>query len=106
MYKNDKKHGKGVFEWESGNRYMGSYLNDERHGYGVMEWTDESKYLGTWVDGIQHGIGVMIFPDGVRRAGIFEDNIFKESVKKKEQIDKHRDVLSEECIEILEELMT
>jgi hypothetical protein len=29
-YQNDKKHGNGVFEWESGNRYIGQYDDDER----------------------------------------------------------------------------
>ena len=49
MYQLDKKHGYGVFEWESGNRYEGNYFEDERHGYGVMRWTDESVYMGMWV---------------------------------------------------------
>lgn len=52
MYENDKKHGFGVFDWESGNQYQGNYLNDERHGYGVMRWTDESMYMGIWDQGI------------------------------------------------------
>ena len=47
-----------------------------------MKWTDESVYMGIWDQGIQHGVGVMIFPDGVRRAGIFEENVFKESLKR------------------------
>jgi hypothetical protein len=33
----------------------------------------------------------MIFPDGVKRAGIFEENVFKESLKRKEQINPFRD---------------
>ena len=105
MYQKDKKHGYGVFEWESGNRYEGNYFEDERHGYGVMRWMDESVYMGMWVEGIQHGVGVMIFPDGVKRAGHFEENVFKESLKRKEQIDQYRGQLSEECIALLEELL-
>ena len=105
MYEADKKHGFGVFEWESGNRYEGNYAEDERHGYGVMKWTDESMYMGMWDQGIQHGVGVMIFPDGVRRAGIFEENVFKESLKRKEQLDPYRDVLKEDCLQILEDIL-
>lgn len=45
-YLDDKKHGFGVFEWESGNRYNGLYFQDERHGYGIMKWTDGSTYKG------------------------------------------------------------
>lgn len=52
-----------------------------------MRWMDESVYMGMWVEGIQHGVGVMIFPDGVKRAGHFEENVFKESLKRREQID-------------------
>jgi hypothetical protein len=56
-----------------------------------MKWTDESIYMGIWDQGIQHGVGVMIFPDGVRRAGIFEENVFKESLKRPDQIDPFRE---------------
>lgn len=31
-YKNDKKHGKGVYTWASGNVYKGEYWEDERNG--------------------------------------------------------------------------
>ncbi len=105
LYENDKKHGWGVFEWESGNRYEGNYSEDERHGYGVMKWTDESTYMGIWDQGIQHGVGVMIFPDGVKRAGVFEENVFKESLKRKDQLDPYRDQLQDECLELLEDIL-
>ena len=49
-----------------------------------MRWTDESSYMGIWANGIQHGVGVMVFPDGVKRAGTFEENVFIESLKRKE----------------------
>ena len=48
----DKKHGHGTFEWESGNIYVGNYHDDDRQGYGVMRWTDGSTYMGTWDQGI------------------------------------------------------
>ena len=70
-----------------------------------MKWTDESMYLGMWDAGIQHGVGVMVFPDGLKRAGVFEDNVFKESLKRKDQIDAHREFLSEDCLAILEEIL-
>jgi hypothetical protein len=44
----DKKHGNGVFKWESGNLYKGNYVEDERDGYGEMFWTDGSIYKGQW----------------------------------------------------------
>lgn len=42
----------------------------------MMKWMDESTYMGIWDQGIQHGIGVMFFPDGLKRAGVFEENVF------------------------------
>lgn len=75
-YVQDKKHGYGIFTWESGNKYIGNYHLDERQGYGAMEWTDGSIFRGHWVAGVQHGVGVMIFPDGTKRAGFFENNAF------------------------------
>lgn len=76
-YKYDKKCGKGVFKWASGNIYVGSYKDDERNGYGEMRWTDGSVYRGEWVRGIQHGYGRMEFPDKTIIEGIFENNVFK-----------------------------
>ena len=48
-----------------------------------MNWTDGSFYMGMWEKGIQQGLGIMIFPDGAKRAGFFEQNIFKETIKTK-----------------------
>lgn len=45
-YLNDKRCGKGVFHWASGNIYKGEYFDDLRNGYGEMYWTDGSYYKG------------------------------------------------------------
>lgn len=47
----------------------------------------------------------MIFPDGNRRAGHFEMNIFKSTLKTPDQIDQFRDLLDEECIRELEKFL-
>jgi hypothetical protein len=44
-YLDDKKNGKGLFIWASGNIYKGEYKDDERHGKGEMKWTDGSRYI-------------------------------------------------------------
>lgn len=80
-YKNDKKDGRGVFTWASGNIYKGEYIEDERCGNGQMLWTDGSMYEGEWDCGIQHGLGRMIFPDGTTKEGYFENNVFKYEIK-------------------------
>ena len=38
------KHGLGIFQWESGNRYEGGYYMDQRQGDGHMDWHDGSNY--------------------------------------------------------------
>lgn len=97
-YYQDKKHGVGYFEWESGNSYAGNYVFDERCGYGVMRWTDGSVYFGLWERGIQSGPGVMVFPDNSLKAGFFEKNVFKKAIKRLDDVEPYRDQLTEECL--------
>jgi len=42
-----------------------------------MYWVDGSIYRGFWDRGLQCGVGLMIFKDGLRKAGFFQDNIYK-----------------------------
>jgi len=51
-----------------------------------MEWTDGSKYHGHWEAGVQHGLGIMYFPDGTKRAGFFDQNVFKLPLKSRDMI--------------------
>ena len=47
----------------------------------------------------------MIFPDGVQRAGIFEENVFVESLKRRDQIEPYKDLLKEDCLQLLESIL-
>lgn len=67
-----------------------------------MKWTDGSYYMGMWEKGIQQGLGIMIFSDGAKRAGKFEQNIFKETIKTKTELNSVRNKLSEECVREIE----
>ena len=58
------KHGEGVFTWDSGNVYKGSYQYDKKNGYGEMQWTDGSCYKGQWKDGNQEGKGCLTLASG------------------------------------------
>lgn len=53
-----------------------------------MFWADGSIYRGLWDKGVQSGLGLMIFKDGVRKAGIFENNIYKSPLLKMEDFDR------------------
>jgi hypothetical protein len=44
-------HGKGIFTWIDGRKYVGDYKNDKKHGHGVFHWPDKRKYEGFWKNG-------------------------------------------------------
>ncbi len=39
-------HGEGIFEWEDGKMYRGSYKKGLKDGYGEMYWPDGKSYKG------------------------------------------------------------
>lgn len=43
---NDKKCGYGVYRWQNGNEYRGTFKDDYKHGYGEMYWADGRVYKG------------------------------------------------------------
>lgn len=43
--------------WDDGCKYDGDWKDDVRHGKGVFEYTNGDKYEGDWADDIQHGKG-------------------------------------------------
>ena len=59
---NDKKNGKGVYEWISLEQtYIGQFANDLRHGYGRMDLKDGTKLEGLWQNGmLKNGNGTLI----------------------------------------------
>jgi hypothetical protein len=53
-----------------------------------MYWADGSIYRGFWENGVQSGLGLMIFKDGLRKAGFFEENIYKKPLRKMEEFEE------------------
>jgi len=49
-------------------KYVGQYKEDKKHGYGVFIWPDSRKYEGFWSNGKQHGYGIMVI-SGVKKFG-------------------------------------
>lgn len=66
-------HGYGVFVWEDGRKYEGSYVDDKKEGRGKFTWPDGRIYDGEWKDGRQHGSGTYTYPDGRVRQGEWVD---------------------------------
>jgi hypothetical protein len=51
-------HGKGVYTWPDGRKFIGSYANDKKEGAGTFFWLNNSQLEGTWKAGKQEGIGI------------------------------------------------
>lgn len=47
--------------WDDGSKYDGDWKDDVRHGKGVFEYTNGDKYDGDWADDIQHGKVLITF---------------------------------------------
>jgi len=43
--------GYGVYTWDNGMKYSGTYREDIKHGFGIFEWPDGKKYTGEWSEG-------------------------------------------------------
>lgn len=66
-------HGKGVYTWDDGRKYEGSYYKDKKHGFGIYKWADGRIYEGMWLEGRQHGKGKYVLPDGTAKVGRWVD---------------------------------
>ena len=57
-------HGKGIFTWEDGRKYTGSYYDNKKHGFGDFLMLNKDRYIGNWENGQMHGKGTMYFEAG------------------------------------------
>ena len=76
QWRNDKKHGKGVFISQNYNnpkligiKYEGEFNNDKIEGYGVGKYTSGDKYEGEWKNNKQYGRGILIYKEGGKYIG-------------------------------------
>ena len=63
-FKNDKRHGKGIYHRVSGERYQGEWKDGSRHGRGAYYWPTGAWEEGEWKNGKQEGKAVYHFADG------------------------------------------
>jgi len=64
-YKNNRKHGKGVYEYKNGIKYEGQYVDGNKEGYGKLFNGDGSmSYEGYFKKGLPHGTGKAYSKDG------------------------------------------
>ena len=67
-------HGKGVYTFRAGSKYVGDFLNNKPDGQGLFKHADGQSYEGEFKDGLINGQGVMIYPNGIRYEGNFKNN--------------------------------
>ena len=76
QWKNDKKHGKGIFTSQYYNnpnligiKYEGEFSNDKIEGYGIGNYTSGDRYEGEWKNNKQYGRGILIYKEGGKYVG-------------------------------------
>ena len=57
---NGKRHGKGVYQWATGNRYEGEFKDGNMDGKGMFFYENGDKYEGDIVCNLQQGYGIYI----------------------------------------------
>lgn len=68
--------GYGTCVFPSGAKYVGDFKNGKLHGKGIFYFSDGNKYLGNWVDQYREGKGRMVFVSGDEYFGDFKRNKF------------------------------
>ncbi len=59
----DCSNGYGTVEYDNGS-YTGYFRDGMRHGYGVYSWNNGLRYEGSWDHGLQDGMGKITWPSG------------------------------------------
>ena len=76
LFINEKKEGKGIYKYNSGEKYEGEYKNNLRNGFGIYTYKDGYIYKGQWKDDKKHGKGILYFPNGEIYEGDFREGDF------------------------------
>ena len=63
----------GKESWPNGNRYVGDYKNNKKHGQGVYTAANGDSYSGEFKDGTYNGMGTYRFANGSIYSGEFKD---------------------------------
>jgi hypothetical protein len=77
-FRDGKRDGEGVYYYASGAKYIGSQSSDGRHGWGTYYYPTGSKFLGEWVNELKHGKGTMFAKGGIVQKGTWRDGQFAE----------------------------
>ena len=66
-------HGKGVFKWNDGRIYEGSYKYGRKNGFGVFTYQDGRNIKGKWINGTLEGKVEIICGNGTKRQALYKN---------------------------------
>ena len=69
-------HGEGIYIYNNGDVYTGSFMQNERHGYGKMVWATGDSYEGSFRFNVPSGHGTYTFSNGDKYVGCFCKALF------------------------------
>ena len=67
-YKNGKRDGKGVYNYEGGEKFEGTFVNGLREGQGVFTWKDGIRWEGPFKNDDMNGEGMIFDGQGSYKA--------------------------------------
>ena len=73
----DCENGYGVYLYEDGTKYMGSFASSKPTKQAAVFFTNGDKYIGSWVDAQMNGQGTLYKGDGAIEEGIWRENEFR-----------------------------
>ena len=71
-FRNDKREGKGIYYYNNGDRYEGDFKNDKREGNGIYYYNNGDRYEGGYKNEKRDGKGIYYFNDGSKFEGNFK----------------------------------
>jgi hypothetical protein len=72
----DCQNGRGIFQFDTGNKYAGDFRKGYPHGKGAVYFINGNRYNGDWVMGVREGTGIFYFSAGNVYTGTFRKNRF------------------------------
>jgi hypothetical protein len=72
----DCQNGRGVFQFDTGNKYSGDFKKGLSHGKGTLYFANGNRYTGDWMQGWREGLGIYYFTNGNTFTGNFKKNRF------------------------------
>ncbi|MDA1332312.1 MAG: trypsin-like peptidase domain-containing protein, partial [Proteobacteria bacterium] len=74
-FRDDKFHGQGTYTYANGAQYVGEFRDDKYRGQGTLTYANGDKYVGEWRHDKYHGQGTLTSANGDKYVGEFRDGV-------------------------------